>query len=133
MDAISRTRQRVAVKLVSISDTQIQDYLQNIFYASSDDERRSEDGDASENDDHVSVYSEEEDIISNYEGSDDEDVPLAQLRTKVLRGKNGHVWSSIPPSSSRTPRRNIVTIQRELGVTLRDILNINQETPEEKS
>ncbi|GBP05532.1 hypothetical protein EVAR_3032_1 [Eumeta japonica] len=41
----------------------------------------------------------------------DDDVPLSQMRGDALRGKNGHLWSSVAPSSSRT-QRNIVSLQR---------------------
>ncbi|CAG4979178.1 unnamed protein product [Parnassius apollo] len=63
---------------------------------------------SSENDDNVSVQSEEHDEISV---NDEDDIPLTQLAGNVLRGKNGYIWSSMPPSSSRTPQRNIVNIQ----------------------
>ncbi|CAH2090888.1 unnamed protein product [Euphydryas editha] len=88
--------------MVLLSGDEIQNYLQGIADASSNDECRPKDGKISENDDNVSVHLEEEDFISKCEKSYDEDVSLSC----VLSGKDGHVWSSVPPASSRTSRRN---------------------------
>lgn len=67
-----------------------------------------EDG-SSEFSDHLSTDSEMDDII-NGESSDDGE-PLSELSKKILRGKNGHIWSRQPTSGSKIPQRNIVRLK----------------------
>ncbi|CAG5054975.1 unnamed protein product [Parnassius apollo] len=95
------------------NDEELERYLNNMVEDDDSETEPLEAEEASENEDNVSVHSEQDDIIS---GSDEDDVPLSQLRGSVLKGKNGHVWSTSAPSSSRTPQRNIVTIQRSSQV-----------------
>lgn len=92
-----------------LKEDEIVNYLIDIAEDGDEDFSMLDTEEPSDCEDNVSVHSDEDDVIS---GSDNDDVPLAQLRGNVLRGKNGHVWSSVAPSSSRTPQRNIVNLQR---------------------
>lgn len=92
------------------NDEELERYLSNIADDSESETEPLETEEASENEDNLSVHSERDDIVSG--SDDDDDVPLSQFRGSVLRGKNGHIWSATAPSSSRTPQRNIVNIQR---------------------
>lgn len=92
-----------------LSDEQIGNILNNSDEDNDEEFLMLETEETSDCEDNISVHSDEEDVIS---GSDDDDVPLSQMRGNALRGKNGHLWSSVAPSSSRTPQRNIVSLQR---------------------
>ncbi|GBP88024.1 hypothetical protein EVAR_60029_1 [Eumeta japonica] len=100
---------RLKIKNGFLSDEQIGNILKNSDEDNDEEFLLLETEESSDCEDNVSVHSDEEDVIS---GSDDDDVPLSQMRGNALRGKNGHLWSSVAPSSSRTPQRNIVSLQR---------------------
>ncbi|CAH2108803.1 unnamed protein product [Euphydryas editha] len=110
--------------MASLSDDQIQNYLQGIADATLDDECRSEDGDISENHDNVSVHSEEEDFISNCENMllYTNKFRSSYLKRLALQLAEPHIKHPL-----------IRNLPRELGATLRDILNINQGHPEGES
>ncbi|KAG6465263.1 hypothetical protein O3G_MSEX015034 [Manduca sexta] len=96
------------------NDDELERYLSNIADDSESETEPLETEGASDNENNVSVHSERDDIVSG--SDDDDDVPLSQFRGSVLRGYNGHIWSATAPSSSRTPQRNIVNIQRYVQV-----------------
>ncbi|GBO99058.1 hypothetical protein EVAR_409_1 [Eumeta japonica] len=99
----------IQIKNGFLSDEQIGNILKNSDEDNDEEFLMLETEETSDCEDNVSVHSDEEDVIS---GSDDDDVPLSQMRGNTLRGKNGHLWSSVAPSSSRTPQRNVVSLQR---------------------
>lgn len=58
--------------------------------------------------DHVSIQSDRESTYSMDE-SEEESEAEEQVPRKVIKGKNGHIWSTELPCRTRTPKRNIVS------------------------
>ncbi|XP_039954166.1 piggyBac transposable element-derived protein 4-like [Bactrocera tryoni] len=99
--------------MASISNEEIENILQNLVDDDFHGESCSEDGEISEVGDNLSIHSEEEDEIGADDISDDDNDPVNPTKA-LLKGKNGHIWSTVARTSSKTPRRNkiCVSIQR---------------------
>ncbi|CAH1975218.1 unnamed protein product [Acanthoscelides obtectus] len=66
------------------------------------------DNDGTDYDDHISIQSDRESTYST-DDSEVESETEQQLPGKVIKGKNGHIWSTELPCRTRTPKRNIVS------------------------
>ncbi|XP_039969441.1 uncharacterized protein LOC120781305 [Bactrocera tryoni] len=99
--------------MASLSNEGIENILQNLVDDDFHGESCSEDGEISEVGDNLSIHTGEEDEIGVDDISDDGNDPVNSTKA-LLKGKNGHIWSTVARTSSKTPRRNkiCVSIQR---------------------
>ena len=93
---------------VKVSDPHFKDFVSSVL----DEETEvSADDISSEEEDNIEVQSESEFEIE----AEDSDSEIEEESGNIVKGKDGHVCSTVPPKRSRTAVRNIVHIPRGKG------------------